>query len=219
VRSIFILAVLVGWVCTACVSTSTRYAGYYDRTQHVYVNDKVGFQLTFRPRWFVTTTPGNFSVPLALRPDQEQVLEAYDPITRLGLVIIVQQGPLLTIDELVQRMQAMPEAQVSQNLSNPQATDVRQHTIRHIVVNGYDTAEWIYTATDTTAGLPVDITVSTYILQAREQYVYLTFSTPTVQDATSRPAIEAILHTFASPPARVNHIPEHIPEALPRSPA
>lgn len=195
-RPVFILAVLVGWVCTACVSTSTQYAGYYNRTQHVYVNDKVGFQLTLPPRWFVVTTPGKFSVPLALRPDQEQVLEAYDPITRLGLVIIVQQGPLLTIDELVQRMQEMPEAQVSQNLSNPQTTDVRQHTIRRIVVNGYDTAEWIYTATDTTAGLPVDITVSTYILQVREQYVYVTFSIPTAQDATSRPAIDAILYTF-----------------------
>ena len=56
---------------------------------------------------------------------------------------------MFTIDELVQRMQEMPEAQVSQNLSNPQATDVRQLTIRRIVVNGYDTAEWIYTATDT----------------------------------------------------------------------
>jgi hypothetical protein len=196
VRPVFILAVLVGWVCTACVSTSTQYAGYYNRTQHVYVNDKVGFQLTLPPRWFVVTTPGKFSVPLALRPDQEQVLEAYDPITRLGLVIIIQQGPLLTIDELVQRMQALPEAQVSENLSNPQTTDVRQQTIRRIDVNGYDTAEWIYTATDTTAGLSIDMTVSTYILKVSEQYVYLTFSMPTAHDATARPAIDAILSTF-----------------------
>ncbi len=195
-RPVFILAVLVGWVCTACVSTSTQYAGYYNRTQHVYVNDKVGFQLTLPPRWFVVTTPGKFSVPLALRPDQEQVLEAYEPITRLGLVIIIQQGPLLTIDELVQRMQALPEAQVSQNLSNPQTTDVQQQTIRRIDVNGYDTAEWIYTATDTTAGLSIDMTVSTYILKVSEQYVYLTFSIPTAQDATARPAIDAILSTF-----------------------
>jgi hypothetical protein len=195
-RRVVILAVLVGWVCTACVSTPIRYAGHYDHARYVYVNDKVGFQLTLSPRWFVATLPGNFSVPLALRPDQEQVLEAYDLITRLGLVIIIQQGPLLAIDELVQRMQALQEAQDSQNLSNPQATDVRQQTIRRIDVNGYDTAEWIYTATDTTAGVPVDMTVSTYILKVGEQYVYLTFSIPTAQDATARPAIEAILQTF-----------------------
>jgi hypothetical protein len=198
-RRVVILAVLAGWACTACVSTPTRYTGHYDRARYVYVNDKVGFQLTFSPRWFVATVPGNFSVPLALRPDQEQVLEAYDPLTRLGLVIIIQQGPLLAIDELVQRMQALQEAQGSQNLSNPQATDVQQQTIRRIDVNGYDTAEWIYTATDTTAGLPVDMTVSTYILKVGEQYVYLTFSIPTAQDAAARPAIEAILQTFGRP--------------------
>jgi hypothetical protein len=201
-------------MCTACVSTPTRYAGHYDYTRHVYVNNKVGFQLILSPRWSVATAPGNFTVPLALRSDQEQVLEAYDLVTRLGLVIIIQQGPLLPIDELVQRMQALPEAQVSQHLSNPQATDVRQHTIRRIDVNGYDTAEWIYIATDTTAGLSVDMTVSTYILKINEQYVYLTFSIPTSQDATARPAIDAVLYSFAAPPARV----KHVPEVLPRSP-
>jgi hypothetical protein len=214
-RPVFILAVLVGWVCTACVSTPIRYAGHYDYTRHVYVNDEVGFQLILSPRWSVATTPGSFTVPLALRPDQEQVLEAYDLIMRLGLVIVIQQGPLLPIAELVQRMQAMPEAQVSQTLSNPQATDVRQQTIRRIDVNGHDTAEWIYTATDTTSGIPVDMTVSTYILKVGEQYVYVTFSIPTAQHDTARSVIDAVLYTFTSPPARA----KYVPEALPRSPA
>ena len=195
-KSIGTLAVLVGWACTACVSTPTRYAGHYDYTRQVYVNDTVGFQLLLPQPWFVATTPQNFTVPLALRADQEQVLEAYDPTAQLGLVIVVQQGPLLDIATLVRHMQAVPEAQVAQHLGSPPAANVRQRTIRHIVVNGYDAAEWIYTATDTTAGLPVEITVNTYILKIGEYYVYLTFSVPTAQDATSQPAIDTILYTF-----------------------
>jgi hypothetical protein len=190
------LAVLAGWMCTACVGTSTRYAGYYDRTRHVYVNNALGFQLLFPARWFVATTLQDFTVPLALRADQAQVLEAYDAATSLGLVIVVQQGPLLDIDALVQRMQAVPADQVAQRLASPQATDIQQHMVRKIIVNGYEAAEWVYTATDTTAGTPVDITVSTYILKVSEHYVYLTFSMPTAADATSRSAIDAILYTF-----------------------
>jgi hypothetical protein len=73
-----VLAVFVGWACTACVSTPTRYAGHYDHIRYVYVNDTVGFQLLLPPPWFVTTAPQNFTVSLALRADQEQVLEAYN---------------------------------------------------------------------------------------------------------------------------------------------
>jgi hypothetical protein len=162
----------------------------------VYVNDAVGFQILLPPHWFVATTQQNFTVPLALRADQEQVLEAYDPATRLGLVVVVQQGPVLDIAALVQHMQAASEAELAQRLSSPQATAVQQRAVRHIVVNGYDAAEWLYTATDTTAGVPVEVTVSMYILQVGEHYVYLTFSTPTAQEATSQPAIDGVLYTF-----------------------
>jgi hypothetical protein len=195
-KSIWALAVLVGWACTACVSIPTRYPGHYDYSRQVYVNDTVGFQLLLPRPWLVATAPQNFTVPLALRADQEQVLEAYDPTAQLGLVIVVQQGPLLDIAPLVRRMQAVPEDQVAQQVGSSPAANVRQRAIRHIVVNGYDAAEWIYTATDTTAGLAVDITVHTYILKVGEQYVYLTFSVPTAQETTSQPAIDAILYTF-----------------------
>ena len=187
-RSVVVLAVLVGWIGTACVGTSTRYAGYYDRTRHVYVNDALGFQLLFPGGWFVATAPQDFTVPLALRADQVQVLEAYDAVMSVGLVIVIQQGPLLDIDALVQRMQAVPADQVAQRLASPQA--------RKTIVNGYEAAEWVYTATDATASIPVDVTVSTYILKVSEHYVYLTFSIPTAVDATSRSAIDAILYTF-----------------------
>jgi hypothetical protein len=195
-RSVVVLAVLVGWVCTACVGTSTRYAGYYDRTRHVYVNNALGFQLLFPAHWFVATAPQDFTVPLALRADQAQVLEAYDAASSVGLVIVIQQGPLLDIDALVQRMQAVQADQVAQRLASPQATDVQQHMVRKIIVNGYEAAEWVYTATDATAGTPVDVTVSTYILKVSDHYVYLTFSVPTAADTASRAAIDAILYTF-----------------------
>jgi hypothetical protein len=196
-RSVVVLAVLVGWIGTACVGTSTRYAGYYDRTRHVYVNDALGFQLLFPGGWFVATAPQDFTVPLALRADQVQVLEAYDAVLSVGLVIVIQQGPLLDIDALVQRMQAVPADQVAQRLASPQATDVQQHMVRKTLVNGYEAAEWVYTATDATAGLPVEVTVSTYILKVSEHYVYLTFSVPTAAATASRAAIDAILYTFS----------------------
>jgi hypothetical protein len=195
-KPIWVFAVLVGWGCTACVNTSSRYAGHYDSSRHVYVNAAVGFQLFLPRRWLVATEPQDFTVPVALRTDQAQVLEAYDSTTPLGLVVVIQRGPLLDIDLLLQRMAAVPEAEVSQRLASPQATNVQQHTLRHLLVNGYDAAEWIYTATDTTAGVPLDITVSTYILKVSEHYVYLTFSVPTTADASSRSTINAILSTF-----------------------
>jgi hypothetical protein len=196
-KSVVVLAVLVGWMCTACVGTSTRYAGSYDRTQRLYVNDALGFQLRFPGGWFVATAPQNFTVPLALRADQVQVLEAYDAATSVGLVIVIQQGPLLDIDALVQRMQAVPADQVSERLANPQATDVQQHMVRKIIVNGYETAEWVYTATDAAAGTPLDVTVRTYILKVSEHYVYLAFSVPTAADTASPAAIDAVLYTFS----------------------
>ena len=183
-------------LCTACVSTPARYEGYYQPAEQLYVNDTVGFRLTIPQYWVVTARRHDFTVPLALRPDQEQVLEAYDPTSRLGLVIVVQHGPLAPIAELVQRMQAVPQEQVAQRLQNPQATGVRQTLIRRIVVNGLDTAEWIYTVTDTTAGTAVDMTVSSYILHVHGYYVYLTFSAPTTQSAAASAAIQSMLHTF-----------------------
>jgi hypothetical protein len=201
-RSVVVLAVLVGWLCTACVGTSTRSAGYYDRTRHLYVNDALGFQLLFPGGWLVATAPQDFTVPMALRADQVQVLEAYDAATSVGLVIVIQQGPMLDIDTLVQRMQAVPADQVAQRLANPQATDVQQHMVRKIIVNGDAAAEWVYTATDATAGTPVDVTVSIYILKVSEHYVYLAFSVPTAADTASRAAIDAILYTFSRSASR-----------------
>ena len=196
-KSLVVLAALVGWLCTACVGTSTRYAGSYDRTRHLYVNDALGFQLLFPGGWFVATAPQNFTVPLSLRADQVQVLEAYDGATSVGLVIVIQQGPLLDIDALVQRMQAVPADQVAQRLASPQASDVQQQMVRKIIVNGYEAAEWVYTAMDGTASLPLEVTVRTYILKVSEHYVYLVFSVPTAADTASRAAIDAILYTFS----------------------
>jgi hypothetical protein len=134
--------------------------------------------------------PQEFTIPIPLRPDQEQVLEAYDPTSQLGLVAVVQQGPLAEIPDLVQRMQRVSEERLATQLQRPDATNFRQISLRQIVVNGHATAEWIYTATDATGGQPVDITVSYYIVKVGENYVYLTFSVPAAQYAGTRPAIE-----------------------------
>jgi hypothetical protein len=195
-RKVLVLAAFLAGLCTACVSAPVRFAGHYDRTKHVYVNTSVGFLLTIPQQWAIATTHRDFTVPLDLRSDQEQVLEAYNPDSKLGFVIVVQQGPLAEITDLVQRMQAVSENQVTQQLHSPQAMDVQQTLIRNITVNHHEAAEWIYTARDTTAGQPIEITVSFYILKVGEHYVYLTFSTPTAQAAASRPAIEYILGTF-----------------------
>ena len=187
-----VLAVLVGVLLTAC--TPTRFAGHYERADNIYANDAAGFSLTIPPHWVVYTQRQDFTVPLQLRPDQEQVLEAYDPTFRLGLVIVVQQGPLLAIDELVRRMQAVPEDQVAQRLRAPYATDFRQLGLRTLVLKGREVAEWIYTVRDTTAGR--DVTVSSYIVKAGERYVYLTFSIPAAQYGAAKPVITSLLHTL-----------------------
>jgi hypothetical protein len=189
-----VLAVLVGVLLTAC--TPTRFTRQYEPADHLYTNEAVGFHLTIPPRWVVSTQRQDFTVPLQLRPDQEQVLEAYDPASKLGLVIVVQQGPLLAIEALVRRMQAVPADQVAQQLRTPYATDFRQLAIRTLIVKGREVAEWIYTVRDTTGGNSVDITVSSYIAKARERYVYLTFAIPSVQYTAVRPVITSLLHTL-----------------------
>ncbi len=194
-RKIYALVVLIAGLCTACASVPARFPGDYDRLNRVYANDTIGFRLIFPRYWAVAAKPRDFTVPVALRPDQERVLEAYDLASKLGLVVVVQEGPLLDIADLVQRMQEMPEAQVTEQLRSPQAAGIQQ-TIRHIMINGQAAAEWIYTATDTTGAQPVDMTVSSYILKVGEQYVYLTFSIATAQETASRPAIKSILNTF-----------------------
>lgn len=190
------LVVLVLVLGTACVSPPSRYEGHYERADQVYVNDTVGFRLSIPQYWAVTTKRRDFTVPLALRPDQEQVLEAYDATSRLGLVIVVQHGPLASITELVQRMQAVSPEQVAQRLQSPHTTGVRQTLIRRIVVNGHEAVEWIYTVTDTTAGTAVDMTVSSYILKISDHYVYLTFSAPLTHATSASTAIQSVLHTF-----------------------
>jgi hypothetical protein len=111
------------------------------------------------------------------------------------LVVVVQEGPLFEIDELVRRMQAMPPAHVNEHLRRPQAVGV-QRTIRKIVINGRAVAEWIYTATDTTGGQPVELTVSSYIYKLDGYYVYLTFSIPVAQEAIVQPTIESIVDSL-----------------------
>lgn len=191
-----VLAALVAGLCVACASTSPRFAGHYDRVNHRYLNDTVGFHIAIPTRWAIYTQSRDFAMPLQLQPDQEQVLEAYDPASQLGLVLVVQDGPLLNIADLVQKMQTFPEERITDQLTAVNATDVQQLSVRTAVINGHEAAEWIYTATDTTGGLPVDVTVSFFILKVRERYVYITFSVPSPQYADVKPAIESVLRTF-----------------------
>jgi hypothetical protein len=195
-----LLVVLIGWLCVACTSTPSRFAGHYNRADHIYYNHTAGFRLVLPPPWAIRTMPQDFTIPVRLRPDQEQALEAYDPASKLGLVVVVQQGPLAEIPALVQQMQTVSQERLATQFQRPDATDFRQLSLRKIVVNGRETAEWIYTATDTTGGQPIDITVSYYIVKVRENYVYLTFSIPAAQYAATRPTIESILYTFDTLP-------------------
>ena len=190
-----VLAIVLSVWCAACVRTSGRYAGHYDRAQHIYTLKTIGLRLTLPPSWLIRTKRHQFTVPLVLRPDQEQVLEAYDASAKLGLVIVVQPGPVAAIAELVQRMQAMPETHLHDHMADASATSVRQLSLEKISVNKHDAAAWIYTATDTTGGRPVDTTVSFYILKVREHYVYLTFSTPAAAYESAKPTIESVLRT------------------------
>lgn len=195
-KQVLPLAILLSGLLVACAGSPVRYPGYYDRTDHVYSNEVVGFYLTIPHHWAVMTKHRDFTVPVNLRPDQEQVLEAYDAAAKLGLVIVVQQGPLAEIAELVRRMQAVSEDQLARRLQSPNVMDVRQTAIRETVVNGHAAVEWIYTAMDITAGQSVDVTVISYIFKVGERYVYLTFSVPAAQSATAQSTIWSILNTF-----------------------
>jgi hypothetical protein len=194
-KRVLVLLGLVGLLLTAC-APKTRYPGRYDRHDRVYTNASLGFRLTFPEAWAVTTSRQFFTVPLDLRPDQERVLEAYDPVSHLGVVIVIQDGPVAEIAQLVQRMQAMPIAQAGKRLIGPHATDVRQHSLRRITIQGQEVAEWVYTAKDTTDAGAVNMTVSYFILKLRDHYVYLAFAAPEAQYAATKPTIEAIVQTF-----------------------
>lgn len=200
-KQVGVCAVVAIHLCVACATVPMRFPGTYDRSSHVYVNETIGFRLVFPPYWVVAAKPRHFTVPVYLRADQEQVLEAYDQASWLGLVVVVQEGPLLDIAELVQRMQAMPEASVNAHLRRPQAAGVQQ-SIRKVIINGQAAAEWIYTATDVTDRQPVEMTVTSYIYKLGEYYVYLTFSITAAQQTVAQPAIKAILDSFQSIPAK-----------------
>jgi hypothetical protein len=193
---VIVLAALVGWLCGACATAPVRFPGRYDRATHVYVNETAGFRLAIPQHWAVITTPQGFTVQHALRPDQEKALEAYDAQSGLGLVIVVQQGPLIDIAELVRQMREVPEERLRLDLQSPQATDFRQYTIRQILVNDYEAAEWTYAALDTTEGQPKDVTVSMYIVKVGGNYVYVTFAVPSDLYQDSKATIASILSTF-----------------------
>lgn len=193
-KKVAILAVLVVACCVACAKP-VRFPGAYDRHNRVYVNDTIGFRLLFPRHWAVTADSWHFTVPVFLRDDQEQLLEAYDLASRLGLVVVAQEGPLLEIDELVRRMQAMPLAQVNEHLRRPQAVGVQQ-TVQKLVINGRSVAEWVYTATDTTGWQPVELTIYSYIYKLGSYYVYLTFSIPVAQEANVQPTIKSIVDSL-----------------------
>ncbi len=193
-RVLFLLG-LVGLLLTAC-APQPRYPGRYDRHDRVYTNESLGFRLTFPEEWAVTTSRQLFTVPLDLRPDQERVLEAYDPVSHLGVVVVIQHGPVAEIAQLVQRMQAMPVEQAGERLVGPHTTDVQQLSLRRITVQGQDVAEWVYTATETIGAVAVYTTVSFFMLKIQDHYVYLTFASPEAQYAATKPTIEAIVQTL-----------------------
>ena len=190
------LAVLITLLCTACAYTPLRYAGSYDHARHIYSNLAAGFQLALPPHWVTSTIPQAFTVPQRLRPDQEQVLEAYDPQSQLGLVIVVQQGPVADVETLVQRMQAVPEAPLTAYLASPTTTGFRQLGVRKTVINTYEAAEWLYATQDTTGGQPLDITVHTYIFNVAGNYVHIAFSVPSPHYNSTHPTIEQVVQTF-----------------------
>ena len=190
------LPALITLLCTACAHTPLHYAGYYDQARNIYSNPAAGFQLTLPPHWVTSATPQAFTVPQHLRPDQEQVLEAYDPQSQLGLAIVVQQGPVADIETLVQRMQAVPEAPLTAYLASPTTTGFQQLGVRQTVINTHAAAEWLYTTQDTTGGQPLDITVHTYIFNIAGNYVHIAFSVPAPQYDSMYPTIEQVVQTF-----------------------
>lgn len=191
-----VFAVLVAWLCTACASTSRHFGGYYDRVNDLYTNETVGFSLAIPEYWTIYTDSDDFAMPLQLQPDQRQILEAYDPVSQLGLVVVVQDGPLLDIAALVRKMRAVPAEQVADQLTAPHATDVQQLSVRTTLINGYEAAEWVYTATDTTGGQPLNMTMSFFIFKVGERYVYITFSIPSAQYTAAQTTMASILKTF-----------------------
>lgn len=195
-KQMLVLVAIIGWLCGACAATPARFPGRYDRASHVYANQAAGFRLALPQRWAVITAPAQFTLRHALRPDQEKVLEAYDTRSRLGLVIVVQQGPLIDIADLVRQMRTVPQERLSRDLQSPQATEFRQHALRQRRVNGYEAAEWIYSVLDMTGGQPEAVTVGSYIVKVRRNYVYVTFSAPADLYPDARATIAAILSTF-----------------------
>lgn len=144
----------------------------------------------------IYTKSSDFALPLQLQPDQEQVLEAYNPTVELGLVLVVQEGPLIEIADFVQKMQEIPAERLGEQLAAANSTNVQSLSLRTTRVHGVEAAEWIYTATDTTGGIPVHMTVSFFILKVGERYVYITFSVPSTQYTLAKPLIDATLRTF-----------------------
>jgi hypothetical protein len=195
-RKRIVFAALVAWLCTACAGTSRHVGGHYDRVNDLYINETVGFSLAIPERWAIYTDSAAFALPLQLLPDQQQVLEAYDPVSQLGLVVVVQEGPVLDIATLVQKMRAIPDERLANQLTAAHVTNVQQLSVRTTLVNGYEAAEWIYTATDMTGGQPLKVTVSFFILKVHERYVYLTFSVPSHRYAAAQPTMASILQTF-----------------------
>lgn len=189
------LVIIISMACGACAAPSVRDAGRYNRTAFVYRNDRAGLHLVLPPPWLVRTEPDRFTVPLVLRPDQEQLLEAYHDAAHLGLVVVVQTGPVAETTELLQRMQTVPKSQWHSRLSGMSAKDMRQRFLGIVRINGNDALAWIYTVTDTAGGQSIAMTVSFYILKIQSHYVYLTFSTPAETYPTAQPVIELVLHT------------------------
>jgi hypothetical protein len=116
---------------------------------------------------------------------------------------------LLDIAALVQKMRALPDERVAKQLTAAHVTDVQQLAVRTTLVNGYEAAEWIYTATDVTGGQPLKVTVSFFILKVQERYVYLTFSVPFHRYALAQPTMAAILKTFTLTSAHVSREMSH----------
>lgn len=195
---IMVLGIVIGWLCSACATTPMRFPGRYERATQVYVNQMAGFRLALPPPWIVLTTPQGFMLQHDLRPDQEKVLEAYDVRSRLGLVIVVQQGPVIDIADFVRQMRQMPEERWRHALQSPRVTEVRQSIVRQLRVNAFEAAEWTYTAVDTTAGQPTDMTVKAYIVHVGEHYVYLTFAVPSDLYQEARETMATVLATLSA---------------------
>lgn len=193
------LVVLLSLLCAACVTTSPRLLERRSDTAYVYDNRTAGVRLVLPPQWTIRTAPQEFTVPLQLRPDQEQLLEAYSLMENLGLVVVLQYGPLVEIPVLVQRMQSASQEPGATPLSQQVAASIRQQTLRTVSINGHEVAEWIYTAMDGSGDQPVETTVCYYIAKVGANYAYITFAVPAEQYPAVQPTIDAILRSFGTP--------------------